>query len=167
MAGFFGKLPAAGDFVARGLPQGVRPVLDRWLTRHLADVAARPADWPEPGLLAAIAGPAGPLGLAMVASHDATGRCFPLAACVSGPTSRAGLEGWAKIVLALLGDARDGGLTADQLYAALVGLPDPDPSDPLLEPPCLWAASSADCALVDPARALSLLFPTIDVGAAP
>ncbi len=37
--GFFGKLPARGDFVARGLPPGARPVVDRWLTRMLAPAA--------------------------------------------------------------------------------------------------------------------------------
>ncbi|ETX30228.1 type VI secretion system-associated protein TagF, partial [Roseivivax isoporae] len=78
--GFFGKLPAAGDFVARGLPPGARAPLDRWLTQMLGEAAARPAAWPGAGLLAVMRAGQGTLLVAALPSRDAAGRAFPLAA---------------------------------------------------------------------------------------
>ena len=40
VAAIFGKLPATGDFVWRGLPDAFRKHWDFWLTRHIA---------PQPG----------------------------------------------------------------------------------------------------------------------
>jgi hypothetical protein len=46
-AGFFGKMPATGDFVARRLAAGLRGPLDRWLTP--ASAASRPRTGPRTG----------------------------------------------------------------------------------------------------------------------
>lgn len=160
MTGFFGKLPAAGDFVARGLPQGVRPVLDRWLTRHLVFASEYPEDWPEAGIYALITGPAGPLSVALIASHDASGRRFPLAACAPAASDRTGHEAWGAEVVALLQAAHDKLQNADALQAALSLQSDPAPAaDTPLAPPCLWSGARADMAPDDPARALPAIFP--------
>lgn len=76
--GFFGKLPAHGDFVARGLPVGARQVLDRWLTQVLRLCGPAPEDWPPGGLRALIAHAGAPMALLILPSRDAAGREFPL-----------------------------------------------------------------------------------------
>lgn len=76
----FGKLPAHGDFVARGLGAEARERLDAWLSASLADAretlgdgfadrfdAALPWRCTGPGVAGAIA-----------ASQDAAGRRFPV-----------------------------------------------------------------------------------------
>ena len=50
--GLFGKLPLAGDFLARGLGPGQRARVDQWLTRHLGAFSAHPERWPAQGLMA-------------------------------------------------------------------------------------------------------------------
>lgn len=81
----FGKLPAHGDFVARGVGQAQRQLLDAWLsTSQAAAVAAYPdfADrfdralpWRAEG--AGVAGAISP-------SQDSVGRRFPLLLLVAG-----------------------------------------------------------------------------------
>ncbi len=167
MTGFFGKLPAAGDFVARGLPQGVRPVLDRWLSRYIAAAAARPGEWPEAGLLAVITGPYGPLALALIASHDAARRPFPLAACASGASDRTGHESWAAAVVPLLTAARDEQQDADALFGALGAVPTLKPADAPFAPPCLWHTEASEADEGDPKHFLEELFPETGVEVAP
>lgn len=83
--GFFGKLPARGDFVSRGLPRGFTDPLDKWLsaltqsltsdaeTRSLYD-SFRIRFIATPGLC----GELGWQGV-IVPSHDKAGRQYPLA----------------------------------------------------------------------------------------
>ena len=50
VAGFFGKLPATGDFVCRGLPDAFRKPWDSWLTRYIAPLQRGGHSFPQGGL---------------------------------------------------------------------------------------------------------------------
>ncbi|MHC9236929.1 type VI secretion system-associated protein TagF [Pseudooceanicola sp. 502str34] len=145
MTGVFGKLPVAGDFVARGLAPGQRARVDAWLTRHLAEAARWPERWPAEGLYALIEGEA-PLLLLVVPSCDAAGRAFPLAAVVPGDgITQAGAERWGAAVLPHLDRATEGLCDAGELAGALtVALEDePGEGGPPLVPPLVWARGRA------------------------
>jgi type VI secretion system protein ImpM len=145
---WYGKVPARGDFVGRGLPPRWRSDWDTWLQRGLAlaattleDAALRErlgafAPWrylalPEPGEIWC--------GI-VVASHDRVGRAFPLTlaerlAAPAPPHESA-------VQLASLLDAAAEGPEA--LEAAIVALPprpahefEPDEAWPL-PPASLW-----------------------------
>ena len=122
-AGFFGKMPATGDFVARGLAPGLRGPLDRWLTACLGGIA--PEDWPEDGLRARL-----DLGqvviLALVPSGDRLGRLYPLAGVAPGAgVARAEADAWVDAVLYDLADAADGLIGPDELARRLAAAPPP------------------------------------------
>jgi len=135
IVGLFGKLPAHGDFVRRGLPGAVVAGLDDWLQTELsraADPSAVIAAMP-PVRFASTALLDGyhAVGV-MVSSSDSVGRDFPLVAvALSGQNdtdaSDASTVGdcdvWSAAAEAALIEARDGGLSADQVFAGLVALP--------------------------------------------
>ncbi len=136
--GFFGKLPASGDFVTRGLPDGVRPLLDRWLTRTLAPLAQRPEDWPPEGLRGLIAHGGNALALLILPSRDTSGRAFPLAAAaLATGAGQAQVDDWADRACPALRLAREGELDAAGLIARIAAL-GPDTGGPSLNPPLLW-----------------------------
>lgn len=131
--GFFGKLPAAGDFVSRGLPESFVRRWDVFCTRHLLQplAAARAA-----GGVAALrflvgadeGGPlGGPLGGVVVASADRVGRRFPLTVAASLPEPTAELPMMADRWFAALERAADAARTAELDVAGLAdrlrGLP--------------------------------------------
>lgn len=145
-AGLFGKLPATGDFVARGLPDALRLRWDAWVARHLAP---RAGSWPPGGLRLRIVAPGrSAAGLARP-SRDAAGRAFPLTALVLAPwpPARAAVDQWCDAAAPLLDAAAGGGLDADALWAALRRLPPPGPlpatDDGPPAPFLLWAAGGA------------------------
>lgn len=143
--GFFGKLPTNGDFVARGLPAGVQPVLDRWLTRLLVACGDAAERWPEDGLRGLIAHAGHPLALLVVPSQDAAGREFPLAALTpANDAGRAEIDIWAGLALPALRDAAQGGLDAAGLVASLGSIPAiSGPGDGAgLVPPLVWTGVS-------------------------
>lgn len=85
--GWWGKLPARGDFVGRGLPRAWQRAWDEWLQRGLASATRR---W-GPGLRERLlemppwqaivwpaAGDAPAWTLVVVPSQDRVGRAFPL-----------------------------------------------------------------------------------------
>jgi len=83
---WYGKLPARGDFVGRGLPQRWRSDWDGWLQRGLA-LAATSLDGAAlrerlrdfaPWRYLALPAPGEIWCGIMVASHDRVGRAFPL-----------------------------------------------------------------------------------------
>ena len=86
--GFYGKLPARGDFVARGLPRDFTRPLDAWLSEAVAgsrEVLGQER-WLAAYLVAPVwrfslppgaCGPAAAVGL-LLPSVDRTGRYFPL-----------------------------------------------------------------------------------------
>jgi type VI secretion system protein ImpM len=126
VAGAFGKVPSAGDFIARGLVAEVRAALDRWLTDHLAEAARDPDCWPDWGLRAAIPTPAGDMAALILPSVDRAGRQYPFALVVplSGADAR-GVDAWADGALDLALDAVDGVIDVDELAAALADIDAP------------------------------------------
>ena len=138
--GLFGKLPLAGDFLARGLGPGQRARVDQWLTRHLGAFSAHPERWPAQGLMALLEGTRDDvLLLLVVPSVDAAGRAFPLAA-VSAVASVAqdAAERWGGKVLPHLDRAVAGEVGAEELAAALAPLA-PEGGGAALRPPLVWA----------------------------
>ena len=124
---WYGKLPARGDFVGRGLPPRWRSDWDAWLQRGLALAATRLDGAALRERLGAFA-PWRYLALPasgeiwcgiMVASHDRVGRAFPLtlAERFAGPASP--VESAARLA-SLLGAAAEG---PEALEAAIAELP--------------------------------------------
>ena len=124
---WYGKLPARGDFVGRGLPRRWRNDWDDWLQRGLALAAARleGAVLRErlrafaPWRYLALPGPDEIWCGIMVASHDRVERAFPLtlAERLDGPASPG--ESAARLA-SLLGAAAEG---PEALEAAIAALP--------------------------------------------
>lgn len=123
----FGKLPAHGDFVARGLTEPARAAWDAWLSEGVAAARASWGDrfedvydaappWrfvldPDPFCGGRSAGAVAP-------SADAVGRRYPLAVCVLEPapeTAEALAERCEQLIYAALSE----GWTADRLFEAL------------------------------------------------
>ena len=148
-AALFGKLPSQGDFVARGLPAGLRLPLDRWLTRHLALRAKRPETWPVDGLRITFGFEATTLTGLILPSSDRAGRAFPLACCHLPGLSLDAAEEWCDAALPSARAALAGAISADSLQAALAALP-ADSEDPA--EPGIWAGSHAPLP-PDPAEA--------------
>lgn len=124
--GFFGKLPATGDFVARGLPQGLRPFLDQWLTRNFAHRTRTPDDWPTDGCRAIVKWEKNWLILLILPSRDKAGREFPLAVCRTTHCApdRASADIWCNTVCDLARDTIEKITTADDLIQLLALLED-------------------------------------------
>lgn len=143
MAGVFGKMPAAGDFVARGLPSGAAQPLDRWLTRHLAAAAADPGRWPDGGVRALIEARPQPLLIVAVASADRAGRSFPLVAVdAANGAGRAEADAWADRALGPLAAAAEGGMLPDDVTARLAAVPGPAAGAASLTPTLAWTVGT-------------------------
>jgi len=140
-AAIFGKLPLHGDFVARGLPAGLRGALDRWLTRHLARRAHAPQSWPPGGLRATLILGGDSLSALILPSMDRAGRAFPLACCYLPGLAWEDADGWCDAATPTARAACDGALSADSLQAALAALPAPDID---LPDPGIWATDEPD-----------------------
>lgn len=93
--GFFGKLPARGDFVRSGLPRSFTDPWDAWLQRGLAYTQAAAPGWVAAWLEAPVwrfrlapglCGQDAVLGL-WLPSVDRAGRYFPLTIAIVGPAS--------------------------------------------------------------------------------
>jgi type VI secretion system protein ImpM len=147
--GFHGKLPATGDFVARGLPPAFTGPWDRWVARHLA-----PRLVPDgPALHFLRAGPPAAAGV-VLASRDAAGRRFPLTLAALVPAADPDLidtaGDWFAALAATGRRAIAERWSADALAEALQALPCPaaatcgsphplvlwtDPAEPLAADP--------------------------------
>ena len=142
MAGFFGKLPTSGDFLARGLAPGQRSWLDDWLTRYLAAYAKDPESWPPGGLRGLLDAPEGPLLVVIGPSVDLPGRSFPILACIQAvEVSIESASRWTELAAVALSRAVRGDYDADTLLAALNSIPPPDPGDDPVFSPILWSDS--------------------------
>lgn len=156
VTGFFGKLPAYGDFVSRGLPVGVRPLLDRWLTLHLAEFSRNGVMWPDLGVRALISGPLGTtIALVVFPGQDKSGRVFPLAACcLPVSANQASIDQWADTVSLAVQKALNGNLDADALQMQLANIQIPIETEMPLQPPLLWTDQTPQ----PPEQALAYLF---------
>jgi type VI secretion system protein ImpM len=157
--GFFGKVPALGDFLDRRIPAALVPAWDQWL--GLLTVAVRDAAgdaWPNAWLTAplwhfalgaAIAPPHGAAGV-LVASMDRVGRMFPFT--VIGPCAGEPDEAWSAAVETIILGALGDGFDPDSLDAELIKLG--APADVASLPPgqSLWWCGGSD--LVPPTRTL-------------
>lgn len=134
-AWLFGKLPAHGDFIGRGLSPEMREQLDLWLSAELARARTRFADFDERYRLAPPwafrdCDPAGNWsGGALCLSVDAVGRRFPI--LVAAPAPGPG-EAWgvADAALDLVFGALGEGWEAPRLHDALGEIVPPDGSVP-------------------------------------
>lgn len=152
--GFYGKIPATGDFVSRRLPLDFVQRWDRWLAQHLSPLVGSQL-WPASLALRFLAGPDsfGAAAGIVLQSKDRVGRRFPLS--IVAPLPQASIElaraemwfsGLEEVGLA----AQRGDLTADEVDAALIELPPPPTSDEeIIDGMSLWTAHS-DIFDVDP-----------------
>lgn len=119
----FGKLPAHGDFISRGIAGDLRAAIDQWLSDWLA--AARAACGDSFTTAYESAAPwlfEGPRTTAvLMPSMDAVGRQFPLLV-VSAP-DRATQQVYDTMI-----DALVAGITSDALRTALTNLPECPPA---------------------------------------
>ncbi len=86
--GFYGKIPATGDFVGRGLSGDFVRTWDRWVATYLAPLQLSGA-WPEHVGLRFVLGPNanGPMAGVVLPSRDKAGRRFPLTVATALPAS--------------------------------------------------------------------------------
>jgi type VI secretion system protein ImpM len=133
--GFFGKVPARGDFLVRRPPAGFEAQWEAWLAGFVtAAREALGAAWPNDWLTAplwhfslgrSVVPPHGAAGV-LVASADRVGRFFPFSviggALAIGGGDRARLDAWSRAAEALALDALDDGFDPDALDRALFDL---------------------------------------------
>lgn len=128
--GYFGKIPATGDFVSRRLPADFVRAWDRWVARHLAPALASDI-WPDHVGLNFLSGQAafGPMAGIILPSTDRVGRRFPLTVAAPLDLAAVGLAQSAGHWFAGIGlaarAAQRGEITADDLEAELAKLPFP------------------------------------------
>ena len=157
VVGFFGKLPATGDFVWRGLPDAFRRNWDAWLTRHIAPLQRDGPALPPQGLRFRL-----PSGRRLAAgvilpSQDSAGRLFPLSLLLiaEGALTRQQIDRWCDAALALAPEA----FSPEDLWLALDALPAPDAEGPTGAPLQLWTLGRPEVAVdaQDPGPALRQL----------
>lgn len=134
--GIYGKMPAHGDFVRRGLPSSFVTPWDTWLSAGVA--AARDqleegfaAVWDEApawrfSLPAGVCGPDAVAGV-MLPSEDTVGRRFPLTAAALLPPGVIPEEAWFARLEAAVRAARQGTIDADGMIRAMQSTPEPEP----------------------------------------
>jgi type VI secretion system protein ImpM len=168
--GFFGKVPARGDFLDRRMPAGFQSAWESWLSAFV--VAARDAlgtAWPEAWLTAPlwhftlgrdIVRPFGAAGV-VLASVDRVGRFFPFTiagVATQQPSSSSGgsspgggspggdrsRDDWARAVEALAVAALDDDFNPDRLDEQLRDLGPPPAVTGAFRPEGVWALPIQD-----------------------
>lgn len=161
-AGFFGKLPCTGDFVARGLPPTFRGHWDIWVTRHLAGQLQDGRPWPKAGLRFRLASGGRVAAGVILPGQDSAGRHFPLSLLLIGANLPApgGLDLWCGAALLAAEPALRGEADADALLAALDDVPVPDGVGEAASGMQIWTAQvpPVPCDPADPQVAISHLF---------
>ncbi|RUX25463.1 type VI secretion system-associated protein TagF [Mesorhizobium sp. M7A.F.Ca.US.011.01.1.1] len=155
LPGFYGKMPATGDFVTRRLSGDFVRSWDRWLAQHLVPLFGSEF-WPGATTLRFLAGPAsfGASAGIILQSADRVGRQFPLtvvAQLAEAPVRLADAEAWFAGIEEAAIAAQNGELTPDELDAALAGLPVPPvgPGEEVISDMVMWTARS-DIFDIDP-----------------
>ncbi|UVC19142.1 type VI secretion system-associated protein TagF [Mesorhizobium onobrychidis] len=148
LPGFYGKMPATGDFVTRRLPGDFVRIWDRWLAQHIVPLMGMES-WPRTTALRFLAGPAcfGASAGIILQSADRVGRQFPLSVVAQLPDAAVQLaraDAWfARIEEAAIA-AQHGELTPDELDTALAALPVPpvEPGEEVISDMVMWTAHS-------------------------
>ncbi|MER8743496.1 type VI secretion system-associated protein TagF [Mesorhizobium sp. M1004] len=155
LPGFYGKMPATGDFVSRRLTGEFVRLWDRWLAQHLVPLFGQDI-WPPATALRFLAGPNsfGASAGIILQSADKVGRKFPLsivAVLPETPVSLTHAEAWFAGIEEAASAAQRGELTPDELDAALGELPVPpaEPGEELIADMVMWTAHS-DIFDIDP-----------------
>ena len=155
LPGFYGKMPATGDFVTRRLPGDFVRAWDRWLAQHLVPLMGSEF-WPSTTALRFLAGPAsfGASAGIILQSADRVGRQFPLtivAQLAEAPVRLADAEAWFSSIEEAAIAAQRGELTPDELDAALDALPVPtvELNEEVISGMVMWTARS-DIFDIDP-----------------
>jgi type VI secretion system protein ImpM len=160
LTGLFGKVPAHGDFVRRGLPTTFVGPWDAWLQDGMATARERLGDrwaalWDSapPWRFALPAGACGPDAVAgvLLPSEDMVGRRFPITlAALLAPDAPLPADGWFTALEAAALAGRAGRADADALASAI---PAPDAAVtapmPLIAPAAWPLAEPADPPPVD------------------
>lgn len=161
-AGFFGKLPARGDFVERRLDRGFCRALDDWLQAGMAAASARLGESWLPLYLSAplwrfafhpgVCGPLPAAGVIMP-SVDRVGRYFPLVVAVHAERVAADWYAAAEqvVLLALEDDCR-----FENFDAEVATLASPAVGDACADA-CLWWTLGSD--VVQPCALAGALLP--------
>ncbi|RWP46256.1 MAG: type VI secretion system-associated protein TagF [Mesorhizobium sp.] len=155
LPGFYGKMPATGDFVMRRLPGDFVRVWDRWLAQHLVPLMGL-ENWPNTTALRFLAGPAsfGASAGIILQSADRVGRQFPLSIVAQLPDASVRLaraDAWFFGIEEAAIAAQHGELTPDELDTALAALPVPpvESGEEVISDMVMWTAHS-DIFDVDP-----------------
>lgn len=149
--GFFGKVPARGDFVCRRVLPAVAAPWDAWLEMLTMAVRAEAgAAWPEAWLTAPLwhfalgAGLLEASGTAgvLVASADRVGRMFPFT--IIGSASGIPDEAWCDACESLALEALEDRFDPDTLDDSLQRLGAPAPGAPIEPGLSLWRCRGSD-----------------------
>ncbi|MGR9147515.1 type VI secretion system-associated protein TagF (plasmid) [Rhizobium leguminosarum] len=130
LPGFFGKLPAMGDFVTRRLPASFVGRWDHWISRHLVHRLSQ-GPLGDPPILRFLLGSDtfGPMTGVILASADRAGRQFPLTIAAAPPLAAAEIASvaadWFDDLESAGMAAREEGIDGDALAARLATLPYP------------------------------------------
>ncbi|MEB3047422.1 type VI secretion system-associated protein TagF [Rhizobium mulingense] len=168
LPGFFGKLPAMGDFVTRNLPASFVGRWDRWISRHLVHRFSQGPMENAPVLRFLLGGETfGPMTGVILASADRAGRRFPLTIAAAPPLAAIEIASvaaeWFGQLEATGTSARDHRMDGDALASALAALPYPaaEASDGPVRGMVFWTwggdITAIDAAM--PEAALGQLFP--------
>ncbi len=155
LPGYYGKMPATGDFVTRRLTGEFVRLWDRWLAQHLVPLFGQEI-WAPGTALRFLAG-ANSFGASagiILQSADKVGRQFPLSIVAQLSDASVTLthaEAWFAGIEDAAIAAQQGELTPDELDAALAGLPVPpaEPGEELIADMVMWTAHS-DIFDIDP-----------------
>ena len=155
-AGWFGKIPALGDFVSRRLPPEFIEPWDEWLSEELFAAQEKlEENWLESYVKAPIWRFALMPGVldarhwfgVLMPSVDRVGRQFPLTFAASFAPELGSLNAWWSALIGIALRAKES-CDADALEAALLGSPDNEVHDQAAEPfegrvaPALAAAAT-------------------------
>lgn len=135
--GFFGKLPAAGDFVSWNLPRAFTDRWDRWMSRDLIEHPSRGPLDPRAWRFTVPAGIFCDTAAAGVwrMSEDKAGRRYPFLIAAVGPSPDPD-DPWFDAVCALAADGVESFRNAASLAEGLRGLSPPGASGPGVI--CFW-----------------------------
>ncbi|MER8947219.1 type VI secretion system-associated protein TagF [Mesorhizobium sp. M0408] len=166
LPGFYGKMPATGDFVTRRLPGDFVRAWDRWLAQHVVPLIGSES-WPRGTALRFLSGPEflGASAGVIVQSADRVGRQFPLSVVAQlskAPVELAYADAWFGEIEIVAIAAQGGDLTPDELEGALAALPVPqvEPGEELIGGVVMWTAGSDifDIDPLSPQAALEQIF---------